>query len=92
MNPGGAMLSVRSSRHPNLRLVVPVVDNIEWRFTDLESDPHESQPTAAFSFFAFLQVVEERYGVEKAQWAEEATFVSRWWVVENKKRYRYPVS
>lgn len=91
VNPGSAMVSVRDARstYGDWRLVVPVVDNVEWRFTSLDEDPAEKHPTVGFEFKAFLRNVEERHGKRAARWAEEGAFVSRWWVEENSKRWRY---
>ncbi|OAQ62607.1 sulfatase domain-containingprotein [Purpureocillium lilacinum] len=89
MNPGRATVAVRDARQPGWRLIVPIVQNVEWRFTDLGPDPHENEPTLAFDFFTCLRKVKSRYGVEAAKWAEEAAFMARWWVEENRKRYRY---
>ncbi|KAJ6447254.1 sulfatase domain-containingprotein [Purpureocillium lavendulum] len=89
MNPGRAMLAVRDAREPNWRLIVPMVENTEWRFTDLTSDPHEEDPTIAFDFFSCLEKIKEKHGIDKSKWAEEAAFMTRWWVEENRKRYRY---
>ncbi|KJK83487.1 hypothetical protein H634G_01616 [Metarhizium anisopliae BRIP 53293] len=89
INPGRAMVSVRDARKPHLRLVVPVIDNIEWRFTDLSSDPTEQVPVQGFEFVPFLHSVEQMHGIEIAKWVEEAAFISRWWVEDNSKRWRY---
>ncbi|ODA83185.1 hypothetical protein RJ55_01696 [Drechmeria coniospora] len=91
INPGSAMLGVRDARPENgkWRLVVPVVDNVEWRFSNLDSDPTEKYSVRVFEFSTFLRLVEERYGVEAARWAEEGAFVARWWVEENSRRWRY---
>ncbi|KAL7953168.1 hypothetical protein V8C34DRAFT_297735 [Trichoderma compactum] len=45
MKPGGSIIAVRDGHQPNWRLVVPAFGNYEWRFTDLETDPHEQVPT-----------------------------------------------
>ncbi|GJN69696.1 hypothetical protein PLICBS_003746 [Purpureocillium lilacinum] len=89
MNPGRAMLAVRDARDSNRRLVVPVVENVEWRYTDLGPDPHEEDATVAFDFFSCLQKIKEKHGIEASKWAEEAAFMARWWVEENRKRYRF---
>jgi hypothetical protein len=89
INPGGAMLSVRDARQPHLCLVYPVMDNIEWRFTDLSSDPTEEEAVRAFEFHSLLHGVQDAHGIEAAKWAEEAAFVCRWWLEENRKRWRY---
>ncbi|OAQ70096.1 sulfatase domain-containing protein [Pochonia chlamydosporia 170] len=90
MSPGGAQISTRSVRNPRWRIVVPVVEDIEWRFTDVEADPHELEHVVmSFDFAKFLGSVEREFGREAAMWAEEAAFVTRWWVDENAKRWRY---
>ncbi|KPM41441.1 hypothetical protein AK830_g5140 [Neonectria ditissima] len=89
MNPGRAMLSVRDAHQPNWRVVVPIVENIEWRFTDLAQDPHEENAVVGFGYKSFLDKVEIGRGREAAEWVEKAAFMSRWWVEENRKRWRY---
>ncbi|KAK2613032.1 hypothetical protein QQS21_000961 [Conoideocrella luteorostrata] len=89
ITPGRAMLSVRDARQPDLRLVVPVVENIEWRFTNTKLDPEEEHPILGFDFASFLQNVEDIHGRHIALWAEEAAFISRWWVEENSRRWRF---
>ncbi|KAK7420344.1 hypothetical protein QQX98_002767 [Neonectria punicea] len=89
MNPGRAMLSVRDAHQPNWRIVVPIVENIEWRFSDLAKDPHEKSVVVGFGFKSFLAKVELDHGREAAEWVEKAAFMSRWWVEDNRKRWRY---
>lgn len=89
MNTGRAQVATRSARDPNWRLVVPVIKDIEWRFTNLEKDPHEKDGVLSFDFVTFLNSVEKKYGSDAAKWAEEASFMTRWWVDENAKRWRY---
>ncbi|KAG6253499.1 hypothetical protein E4U23_007665 [Claviceps purpurea] len=89
INPGRSMISIRDARQPHLHLVVPVVDNSEWSFVNLELDPEEKAPLQAFDFRAFMLKVEGAHGVEIAKWAEEGAFIARWWVEENGKRWHY---
>ncbi|GJD02661.1 sulfatase [Colletotrichum higginsianum] len=89
INPGRAMLGIRDARRRSWRLVVPVVDNVEWHFTDVATDPREADPVLGFDFAAFLAKVEQVHGEDAARWAEEAAFVARWWVEENSRRWRY---
>ncbi|KAF7563658.1 hypothetical protein G7046_g472 [Stylonectria norvegica] len=89
MNPGRALLSVRDGREPNWRMVVPIIDDLEWRFTDLGQDPSEKHPILSFSFKTFLETIERERGIAAAEWAEEAAFMSRWWLEENNKRWQY---
>ncbi|KAH6611072.1 sulfatase domain [Trichoderma cornu-damae] len=89
MNPGRATVAVRDARQPHWRLTVPIIENTEWRFTDLDTEPHEERHLVAFDFAAFLHKIEEERSAEAAHWAEEAAFVARWWVEENSMRWRY---
>ncbi|KZL70635.1 sulfatase domain protein [Colletotrichum incanum] len=89
INPGRAMLGVRDARHKSWRVVIPVVDNVEWHFTDIAMDPREARPVLGFDFTDFLMQIERTHSTDAARWAEEAAFIARWWVEENSKRWRY---
>ncbi|KAG5991250.1 hypothetical protein E4U43_004069 [Claviceps pusilla] len=89
MNTGRAQVATRSARDPKWRLVVPVIKDIEWRFTNVEEDPHEKEGILSFDFESFLQAIEKKYGSEAAKWTVEASFITRWWVDENAKRWRF---
>ncbi|OBS22644.1 hypothetical protein FPOA_08977 [Fusarium poae] len=88
-NPGRAMLTVRDARYPDRHLVVPVIENVDWRLTDLSKDPHEHESVQSLDFTAFIHGVDEKYGREMAEWAEEGAFVTRWFVKENSRRWRF---
>ncbi|KAH6867712.1 sulfatase [Thelonectria olida] len=88
LNPGRAMVSVRDASRPEWRIVVPIVDDVEWRFVNLDEDPHERSPVRSLTFRAFLGEIEEKHGIAAAEWAEAAAFMGRWWVEENWKRWR----
>jgi hypothetical protein len=89
ISPGGQGVSVRSMDEPRWRMVVPLIEDLEWWFSDLEQDAHEEDSIGTFGFVELLRAVEEKHGIEAAQWAEEAAFVTRWWVTENHDRWRY---
>ncbi|KAL7797534.1 alkaline-phosphatase-like protein [Trichoderma ceciliae] len=89
MNPGRATVAVRDARQPHWRLTVPIIENTEWRFTDLDTEPHEEEHLVAFEFAGFLHKIEEERSLEAAHWVEEAAFVARWWVEENSMRWHY---
>ncbi|KAF4998756.1 hypothetical protein FGRMN_2920 [Fusarium graminum] len=89
VNPGRAMLNVRDARHPERHLSVPLIENLEWRLSDISVDPLEVNAVQAFDYGAFLDAVEERWGVEWAKWVEEGAFMTRWHVQDNGKRWRY---
>ncbi|KAF4978470.1 hypothetical protein FZEAL_5156 [Fusarium zealandicum] len=88
-NPGRAMLTVRDARYPERHLVVPVIENVEWRLTNLTADPHELNSVRSLDITSFLEGVEEAYGRTWAEWAEEGAFITRWFVKENSKRWRF---
>ncbi|KAM5374705.1 hypothetical protein ACJZ2D_006349 [Fusarium nematophilum] len=88
-NPGRAMLTVRDARYPERHFVVPVIENVEWRLSNLTADPREQEAVQGFDFVSFLKSVEETFGREWAEWVEEGAFVTRWFVKENSKRWRF---
>ncbi|KAM0263916.1 hypothetical protein ACHAQJ_000951 [Trichoderma viride] len=89
INPGRAMLSIRDARKPDWHLIVPIIDNVEWQFTNLMTDPTGAHTLLGFDFVNFMDIVVESQGVDAAKWVEEAAFMARWWVEENGKRWRY---
>ena len=88
MNTGGTWLSIRSASNP-YRLVMPLVADVEWRFSNVVEDPSESHYEIAFDLPVLYRLVESRHGVEGANWMNEAAHVAKWWVVENRLRYEY---
>ncbi|KAF4507688.1 hypothetical protein G6O67_004160 [Ophiocordyceps sinensis] len=89
INPGGVMLGVRDARRPDWRLIVPIVGNTEWRFSDLASSPHETNTTVAFDFNTLYKKLVRGHSLEAAKWAGEAAVVTSWLVEENARRWRY---
>ncbi|PFH55361.1 hypothetical protein XA68_18483 [Ophiocordyceps unilateralis] len=89
MNPGRATVAIRDAHRPDWRLIMPVIDDVEWRFTNTAEDPHEMEPVISFSFAPLLEKIERKHGVEAATWAETAAFKAQWWVKENNKRWRF---
>ncbi|KAJ2977968.1 hypothetical protein NQ176_g4078 [Zarea fungicola] len=89
VNPGGPMIAVREPNNPDWRLVVPILENIEWRFTDLKKDPAEHHPVLDFDFQSFLDKVKETHGEAALRWVEDAALATRWAVEENKKRWQW---
>ncbi|KAJ6788237.1 hypothetical protein PWT90_04381 [Aphanocladium album] len=92
MNPGRATLSVRDARHEDWRIVIPIVADIEWRFTNTKNDKHEDQSILDFGYPEFVKKVQDAWGEEASMWVEEASFVTRWWVDDNARRWRYESS
>lgn len=89
MNTGGTWLGVRSAARPEYRLVIPLVNDVEWRFTDLRNDPTEIDPILRFTLPDLAHVVRKRYGEGVLRWLYDAAYVANWWVGENWRRYRY---
>ncbi|KAH2272923.1 hypothetical protein KXW96_005194 [Aspergillus fumigatus] len=89
MNTGGSWLAVRSAAKPAFRLVIPLIDDLEWRFTDLEKDPNELHPIKNFDLVDLARKLEKQYGPEVTNWVRDAAHVASWWVGENWRRYRY---
>lgn len=89
MNTGGSWLSVRSAAKPQFRLVIPLVTDVEWRFSDLSVDPNEEKPISRFSLLDLAETIGKRYDQEVLEWLWDAAYVANWWVRENWQRYRY---
>ena len=88
MNTGGTWLSIRSASRP-YRLVMPLVPDVEWRFSNVVEDPYETHYAIAFDLPVLYRIVESRHGSEATSWLNEAAHVAKWWVVENRLRYEY---
>ena len=88
MNTGGTWLSMRSTTRP-YRLVVPLRQDVEWRFTDLESDPDEKHAIWQFDGKEFEQAVREKHGADAESWVGDAAQVAKWWVKDNWRRWQY---
>ncbi|PWY69107.1 alkaline phosphatase-like protein [Aspergillus heteromorphus CBS 117.55] len=89
MNTGGSWLAVRSAAKPAYRLVIPLVDDVEWRFTDVEKDPQEHNPVKEFRLIDLARTLDKQYGSEVVDWVRDAAHVAEWWVTENWHLYRY---
>lgn len=89
MNTGGTWLSVRSAAKPEYRLVIPLVNDVEWRFTDLKDDPNEMDPIMRFTLQDLAYIIQKKYSEEVLHWLYDAAYVANWWVGENWARYRY---
>ncbi|KAJ5633284.1 Alkaline phosphatase-likealpha/beta/alpha [Penicillium lividum] len=88
MNPGGTWFSMRDAVNP-YRLVVPLVEDAPWRFTDIVADPFELHPDEELDFLSLLRDVEARHGVDASNWLNEAAHVAYWWIPENHRRWKY---
>lgn len=92
INAGGAILSVSSAAVP-YRLAFPICRNGVYRFTDNVLDPNEIQPIEQYSLSALEKEVRKVYGEELgdevAEWVQSAGKVGKWWVLEQRRRWRY---
>ncbi|KAJ5159529.1 uncharacterized protein N7482_006533 [Penicillium canariense] len=88
MNTGATWLALRSAPKP-YRLVIPLVPDVEWRFSDVDKDPHELHTLQSFSLPPLLDQVAAAHGEEALQWVIDAAHVTQWWVGENWRRYEY---
>lgn len=88
MNTGATWLALRSAPKP-YRLVIPLVPDVEWRFSDVDLDPHEERTLQSFSLLPLLDLVDKVHGDEALQWIKDAAHVAQWWVAENWSRYEY---
>ncbi|PKY06103.1 alkaline phosphatase-like protein [Aspergillus campestris IBT 28561] len=89
MNTGGSWLAVRSAARPQFRLVIPLVDDVEWRFSDLDRDPDERDPVQRLSLVDLVETIEEDYDEDALNWVRDAANTAKWWVAENWRRYQY---
>lgn len=88
INGGGRMLSVTSADAP-WRLVMPLDQKSEYKFTDLGTDPLELKPMLKWSVKTLQSGVKTQYGEEAAKWVVEAEAVARWWGLERKRLWGY---
>ncbi|KPA37837.1 lipoteichoic acid synthase yvgj [Fusarium langsethiae] len=89
VNPGRAIVTARDARYPERHLVIPIIDNVKWRLSNLTADPAEHDSVEGFDFISFLSAVESKHGLDVSKWVEEGAFIARWWTEENHKRWRY---
>ncbi|KAF3019116.1 hypothetical protein E8E15_005123 [Penicillium rubens] len=88
MNTGGTWLALRSAAKP-YRLIIPVIPDLEWRFSNVETDPHELEALQDFDLENLMNMVLSEYGEDAVQWVKDAAHVAKWWVKENWHRYEY---
>lgn len=88
INAGGKMLSVTSAASP-FRLILPLKNDIPYRFSHTILDPGERQPLEGWALGALQGVVSQTYGKEAAAWVAEAEKLGTWWVGEQKRLWNY---
>ena len=88
INAGGTFLSVDDASLP-YRLIIPLVEEKEFVFTNLAKDPYEESLLQDFSLGSLSKNVRYRFGHEAAQWVFDAEKVGRWWVNDRRRLYNY---
>ncbi|KAJ5183009.1 Alkaline phosphatase-like alpha/beta/alpha [Penicillium capsulatum] len=88
MNPGGTWISMRAPAQP-YRLVVPLVPDAPWRFTNPTADPFELEPQEDLDIVALMDTVQTTHGPDAGKWLTEAAHVGQWWIAENHRRWKY---
>ncbi|KAJ5576896.1 hypothetical protein N7535_003822 [Penicillium sp. DV-2018c] len=88
MNPGGTWISMRAAAQP-YRLVVPLIPDAPWRFTDVVADEFELSPEEDTDIAALFETVQARHGIAAAKWLSEAAHISQWWIAENHRRWGF---
>ncbi|CAG1992545.1 unnamed protein product [Fusarium graminearum] len=88
INGGASMLSMTSADAP-WRIVIPLDDSAQYRFTDLKTDPLERRAVERWTLEQLEVAVENKYGEEASIWAAEADAVAKWWGPERKRLWGY---
>ncbi|TVY93390.1 hypothetical protein LAWI1_G001131, partial [Lachnellula willkommii] len=88
LNAGGGFLSVSSAAVP-FRLVLPICKAGVYRFTDTDRDPNEISPIEENSIAALAKTLRRKHGDESSEWIAEAEKIGKWWVSEQRRRWRY---
>lgn len=79
---------MRAAAQP-YRLVVPLISDAPWRFTNVVTDPFELEPEEDMDITALFEVVQTRHGPDAAKWLSEAAHISQWWIAENHRRWKF---
>ncbi|KAM0551268.1 hypothetical protein ACHAPJ_008613 [Fusarium lateritium] len=88
INGGASMLSMTSADAP-YRIVIPLDDSTQYRFTDLKTDPLERKPLEKWTMDQLKTAVKSKYGEDASKWAVEADAVAKWWGPERKRLWGY---
>lgn len=88
INGGGSMLSITTASLP-YRLVLPLKNEFEYIFSDLEKDPGELHVTKAWSIPELKKDVSAKYSDDAVEWLESADKVGKWWVNQQRRIWGY---
>lgn len=82
------MLSVGSAAVP-YRLILPLSEGFEYRFTHLEQDPYELSPLTAWDLDSLAAHVASHHGLNASDWLVKAEGMGSWWIDERKRLWNY---
>lgn len=88
INPGGTMLSVGSAAVP-YRLILPLAEDFEYIFSDLDTDPDELSPLRGWSLEELIGRVQRKHGDKAGKWLVDAEKVGKWWIEEQKRLWNH---
>jgi hypothetical protein len=88
INAGGTMLSVGSAAVP-YRLILPLTEDFEYKFSHVEKDPNEQQVISNWDLDGLVHKVRWSHGQEAADWVADADQIGRWWVEERKRLWNH---
>ncbi|KGO77778.1 Alkaline phosphatase-like, alpha/beta/alpha [Penicillium italicum] len=88
INPGGTMLSVGSAAVP-YRIILPLAEDFEYVFSNLDTDPNELSPLRGWSLEELIGRVQRTHGDKAGKWLVDAEKVGKWWVEEQKRLWNY---
>lgn len=82
------MLSVGSAAVP-YRLILPLSEDFEYMFSNLDTDPDELNPLHGWSLEELIGHVQRKHGDEAGKWLSDAEKVGKWWIEEQKRLWNY---
>ncbi|KAJ5866301.1 hypothetical protein N7534_000854 [Penicillium rubens] len=88
INPGGTMLSVGSAAVP-YRLILPLSEDFEYVFSNLDTDPDELSPSRGWSLEELIGRVQRKHGDKAGKWLVDAEKVGKWWIEDQKRLWNY---
>lgn len=88
INPGGSLLAI-SDASSTFRLVFPLCSSIPLRFTDISTDPTESDPVIAWTMDELAAIIKVKHGVKAKEWAKLAQELGRWWFWDQHDKWGY---
>ncbi|KAI2792351.1 hypothetical protein POX_b02388 [Penicillium oxalicum] len=88
VNAGGSMVAITAAGTP-WRLILPLKENFEYIFSDLDKDPGELHPINSWTMHDLVKEVSTKHGDAAVEWAQDAEQVGKWWVNEQRRNWGY---